>query len=121
MWDWYRLPGTTTERGSYSLKPLNNQRGKTAFVGGASDGMNGVSSYQQNLLNVSANKSWLMFDNAEVALGNSINASAADAGNHVGTNLNQTSLNGPVTYSTAAGSTSTLGAAKTLNPRTCGG
>ena len=118
VWDWYRIPGTTTERsstgvgGSYSLA-TNGSRGLTNFAGGASNGTLGATGFQYNQLNVSANKSWFLFSKEEVAMGNSIDAPNAGATDLVGTNINQTLLNGAtVTYSTAAGQSTVLPAAR---------
>ncbi|MDB5327556.1 MAG: polysaccharide lyase family 8,polysaccharide lyase family 8, partial [Phycisphaerales bacterium] len=122
VWDWYRLPGTTSERaaggtgGAYSLLP-DHHYGKTAMVGGASNGTIGGSIYQMNEYGITANKSYFFFDRGEVAMGNSIKQAAANtAGGTIGTSVNQTLLNGNVVYSTAAGQASTIGSGQTVTP-----
>jgi chondroitin AC lyase len=117
LWDWYRLPGTTTERsptgvgGSYSLSPPTSVKGNNAYAGGASDGTYGATADEQNKLNVAAYKSYFLFDKEEACLGAGISAPNAAATDIVGTNLNQTFMATAVTYSTgteASGTQSTL-------------
>lgn len=121
-WDWYRLPGTTSERaaagtgGAYSLLP-DHHFGATAMAGGASNGNVGGSIYQMNEYGITANKSYFFFDRGEVAMGNSIKQTVANtAGGVVGTNVNQTLLNGNVVYSSAAGQSVTIGSGQTVAP-----
>ena len=108
VWDWRRLPGTTTEQGTYSLKPSADWgvMGTSTFAGGVSDGTYGATVFNYSRLNVAAKKSWFFFDNEYVALGAAINA--PNATNPVITTLNQSLLNGPVTYSTTSGGTQSL-------------
>jgi len=108
VWDWRRLPGTTIEQGTYSLKPATDWgiAGTSTFAGGASDGMYGAVAFNYSRLNVAAKKSWFFFDNEYVALGAGINATAATA--PVITTLNQTLQNGTVTYANTVGTTQTL-------------
>ncbi len=108
VWDWRRLPGTTIEQGTYSLKPGTSWGiyGTATFAGGVSDGMNGATTLNYNRLNVAAKKSWFFFDDAFLALGSAINA--ANATNQVNTTLNQTLLKGNVSYRTTSGTTQTL-------------
>jgi chondroitin AC lyase len=122
VWDWYRLPGTTSERsstgsgGTYSILP-DHHFGKTEMVGGASNGQVGGHIYQMNEYGVTANKGYFFFDKGEVAMGNSIKQTTANtAGGLIGTNINQTLLNGTAFYSNAAGSVTTLTAGKTVSP-----
>ncbi|NBW96543.1 MAG: hypothetical protein EBR28_07375, partial [Planctomycetia bacterium] len=108
IWDWRRLPGTTTEQGTYSLTPpggLTNP-GSTGFAGGVSDGRNGASVLDYSALNVKAHKAWFFFDDVEVALGAGIDATAATS--PVITTLNQTFQKGAVSWGTTSGSTGSL-------------
>jgi chondroitin AC lyase len=123
IWDWYRLPGTTSERPAgdattqYNLKPASKRSPKT-IAGGASDGMVGAHAYQFSQYNITANKSWFLFDRGEVAMGNSITQEKPMvAGDSVGTNINQTLSNGDVIYSTAAGHSTTLAAGQSITPK----
>lgn len=115
VWDWYRLPGTTTERGTYSLVP-SNVYGSMAYAGGVSDGTYGASATKMSKRNVNGKKAWFFFDNEYVALGADIDAPAAGAANIVGTNINQTLLNGAVTYKTSAGTQQTLANGASATP-----
>ena len=108
VWDWRRLPGTTTEQGTYSLKPTTDwgMYGPTGFAGGVSDGRNGATVLDYSALNVKAHKSWFFFDDVEVALGSGIDAAAATS--PVITTLNQTFQKGSVSWGTNSGSTGSL-------------
>jgi len=108
VWDWRRLPGTTTEQGSYSLKPASDWgvRGTSTYVGGVSDGTCGATAFDYARLNVAAKKAWFFFDDEYVALGAGING--PNAANSVITTLNQTLAHGAVTYATTGGTTQTL-------------
>lgn len=121
-WDWYRLPGTTSERsstgtgGSYSLLP-DHHYGTTTMAGGVSRGGIGGSIYQMSEFGITANKSYFFFDRGEIAMGNSIKqATANTAGGVIGTNVNQTLLKSNVVYSTAAGQSTTIGSGQTVSP-----
>jgi chondroitin AC lyase len=121
-WDWYRFPGTTSERsstgmgGTYSLQP-SSKAGPTTFSGGASDGNIGAVGYRMNQYNITADKSYFLFNSGEVAMGAGITQTTPQAsGDVVGTNINQTLLNGTVYYSTAAGSSISLGSGQTVSP-----
>ena len=123
VWDWYRLPGTTSERaasgvgGKYDLKP-GNKRSSKAIAGGASDGMVGTHANQFSLYNVTANKSWFFFDRGEVAMGNSIRQTKPTiADDVVGTNITQTLLNGNVIYSTVGSQSTTLSDGQSATPK----
>lgn len=83
LWNWNRLPGTTTPQGG--LKNLNdwaewngehlwNWKGNRNFVGGVSDGMYGAAVMDYSRDGLDAHKSWFMLDDRMVALGNNINS-----------------------------------------------
>ncbi|MFV0391781.1 MAG: polysaccharide lyase family 8 super-sandwich domain-containing protein, partial [Paludibacteraceae bacterium] len=70
-WDWSMIPGTTVPYLT-NLPNRNNwgtTRGKTTFVGGASDGTYGASTVDQNKEGLFAKKSWFFFDDEIVCLG----------------------------------------------------
>jgi len=90
VWDWEKVPGTTTEIGAEI--PVA-QRGKTSFVGGVSDGMYGASAIDLHRGNLTAHKSYFFFDDQIVCLGAGINCSSD---NSVVTTINQCLLHGPV-------------------------
>lgn len=102
LWNWNRVPGTTTPQGA--LKNLNDVgdwfgeeiggwRGATNFVGGVSDGMYGASTMDYNRDKLSLHKSWFLFDKEMVALGSVMNSYS---GMEIYTNLNQTLLRGDI-------------------------
>ncbi len=107
VWDWRRLPGTTIEQGTYSLKPAGDWGvyGNSTHAGGVSDGTDGAAAFNYNRLGVAAKKSWFFFGDVMVALGSAINAPAAT--NSVLTTINQSLLTGNVLYRTG-GTTTTL-------------
>lgn len=80
VWDWGRIPGTTTPHKDPAPKagnwypPLN--QGKTGFVGGASDGACGVAAMDQDWDGVQAKKAWFCFDKEIICLGAGINATS---------------------------------------------
>ncbi|NDV46623.1 T9SS C-terminal target domain-containing protein [Paludibacter sp. 221] len=101
VWDWGRVPGTTTPALSNANIPQPGAwgtAGTSTFVGGVSDGVYGVSAFAMNntqySINTEAKKSWFFFDNEVVCLGAGINSTSAT---QVNTTLNQCLLSGDVT------------------------
>lgn len=99
FWDWKKIPGTTTHQDNDTL-PVLTARGyriPVSFVGGVSDGKNGIAvmDYQRNGLK--ARKSWFMFNDMIVALGADITSSENLP---VVTTVNQSFLRGTVTVKT---------------------
>ena len=111
VWDWRRLPGTTIEQGTYSLKPAADWGvyGNSTHAGGVSDGTDGAAVFNYSRLGVAAKKSWFFFGDVMVALGAAINAPAAT--NPVLTTLNQSLLKGDVHYRTGGGTSTLSGSA----------
>lgn len=111
VWDWRRLPGTTTLQTAV-VPPITDNYiiGQNRFAGGVSDGINGHAAFEQNDPRnpVAARKSWFFFDDGFVALvagirpvSNEASAVAKDAA--VFTTLNQTHLRTPVRLGLADG------------------
>lgn len=107
VWDWRRIPGTTASSTSKLRTNDWGLLGKTAFVGGASDGINGVAAMdlraqEQTVAGVTpevtGKKSWFLFGNTMVALGAGINYSGTSA--PVVTTVNQCVKQGDVISST---------------------
>jgi len=98
VWDWNKLPGITVpEITSYPLRASwGANPGKTTFVGGASDGIYGVSTLDMNEYSTKARKGWFFFDDEIVCLGAGISSTAPQA---INTTLNQCLLSGPVSIS----------------------
>ncbi|WP_428306746.1 polysaccharide lyase family 8 super-sandwich domain-containing protein [Lacipirellula sp.] len=117
VWNWRRLPGTTVEQDSRSLKPTDDfgVTGTSTYAGGVSDGEYGASAFKYNRFNVKANKSWFFFDDEFVALGAAIDA--PNSVNNVNTTVNQTLLKGTVSYKTADNaSRQTIALGQTVTP-----
>jgi autotransporter-associated beta strand protein len=100
VWNWRKLPGTTVEQGTYSLEPSSDWgvAGTSTYAGGISDGTHAATAFRYSRRNVAAKKAWFFFDSGFVALGADIDAPSSTA--EVETTLNQSLLNGAVTYST---------------------
>jgi len=93
-WDWSMIPGTTFP--NTTLFPARTDWGtnfgKTSFVGGVSDGVNGVSVLDFSYKTTKAKKSWFFFDNEIVCLG----AGITDNGElNVRTTVNQAKMETP--------------------------
>jgi len=89
VWDWRRIPGTTCEQGEGPLPLINwgrGARGSTRFVGGVSNGENGVAVMHLAKAGVRARKAWFYFDDQAVCLGAGIRS---DGKHTVVTTLNQ--------------------------------
>lgn len=98
VWDWGKIPGTTSPDFSNNVLPGIPKDwgipGSTPFVGGVSDDKYGVTTYDMKSNNVSAKKSWFFFDREVVCLGAGINATNNE--NRI-TTVNQCWLKGTVT------------------------
>ena len=97
VYDWMRIPGTTSLITTQMLPHKEIQKaGKMDFVGAVTDGyyasvaFDFISSHHP----LSAKKSWFFFDDEYLCLGSDIHSVGED---EVTTTLNQTSLYGPVT------------------------
>jgi chondroitin AC lyase len=103
VWDWQKIPGTTVVQ-KPSLPPPNQiaKKGKSDFVGAASDGQFGVATFDFKSVHdsLTAHKSWFFFDKEYVCLGAGINA---EADYPVATTINQCLLNKDVVAKSNAG------------------
>jgi chondroitin AC lyase len=94
VWNWRRVPGTTTEQQPEPLVPQAVRRmGTTDFVGGVSDGLYGMAAMDLQYDALSAKKAWFYFDKEFVCLGAGI---VCPTGNPVFTSVNQCLLAGSV-------------------------
>ena len=95
IWKWYMIPGTTTPANQKLRKRTNwvAEPGNVDFVGGVSDGINGVATYAMDAYRTQANKAWFFFDNRIICLGSSI---SADRPEPIFTTVNQSWLKGKV-------------------------
>lgn len=100
FWDWKKIPGTTVHQDNDTL-PVLTARGyriESDFVGGVSDGKNGIAVMDYNRDGLKARKSWFMFDNKIVCLGAGISSSE---GIPVATSVNQSYFIGDVIIKTS--------------------
>lgn len=96
VWDWQKIPGTTiVQKPELPHWKEIAKKGKSHFVGGASDGKYGVAAFDFISVHDSLNarKSWFFFDKEIVCLGAGINSSQIFP---VLTTANQSLLNGEV-------------------------
>ena len=95
FFDWKKIPGTTTiqDDGPLPVLTASGYRIGSDFVGGVSDGVNGIAAmdYQRNGLK--ARKSWFMLDGKIICLGAGI---SSNTGLEVTTGINQAYLAGEV-------------------------
>ena len=104
-WNWARIPGITclqtTEQATLNPGSTTSVTGTSTFAGGVTDSLYSVTaySYPNALVNLSANKSWFMFDDEIVCLGNSITAASGYGDYDANTTPNQCNLHGDVTVS----------------------
>jgi chondroitin AC lyase len=95
IWKWYMIPGTTTPANQKLRKRTNwvAEPGNVDFVGGVSDGQNGIATYAMDAYRTQAKKAWFFFDNRIICLGSSI---TADRPEPIYTTINQSWLKGNV-------------------------
>lgn len=91
VWDWHRLPGVTTSRHA-PLRP-SKDRNASSFVGGVTDGRQGLAVLDYDRHGLRAKKSAFFFPDRIVCLGAGIHSEAAGS---VTTSINQSQLNGPI-------------------------
>lgn len=102
FWDWKKIPGTTTQQDNETL-PVLTARGyriESNFVGGVSDGENGIAVMKYNRNGLKALKSWFMFEDKIVCLGAGISSSETLS---VTTSVNQSFLKGKAIAKTSTG------------------
>ncbi|MEN2283968.1 polysaccharide lyase 8 family protein [Algoriphagus sp. SE2] len=94
-WEWNKIPGTTTPENKKLRKRTNwvSEPGNADFVGGVSDGLNGVTVYKMDDYKTKAKKAWFFFEDKVICLGAEI---SADRPENINTTVNQSRLRGPV-------------------------
>jgi chondroitin AC lyase len=97
FWDWKKIPGTTVHQDNDVLPVLtaSGYRIESNFVGGVSDGKNGIAVMDYNRNGLTAQKAWFMFNDKIVCLGSGI-SSAENL--PVTTSVNQSFLKGEVVF-----------------------
>ena len=93
VWEWDKIPGTTTPAGEVKNTYEWGVLGKSDFVGGVSDGLYGVMAYDMDDYNLKAHKGWFLFDDEIVCLGAGINSEEMK---DINTSVNQCHLVGDV-------------------------
>lgn len=98
LWNWNRIPGTTTLQGylPYGNDNTYVRKGKTEAVGGLSTGKIGLSCLDYDDNKVKAKKAWFMFDQGIVCLGTDISSNSEM---EVYTTINQTLASEKTIYS----------------------
>lgn len=103
VWDWRRLPGITAVQDQAKLKPWGRFFENPAeFVGGVSDGSNGLAVMNLQRKQLTASKVWFCFDRYIVCLGTDISATVKAP---IDTAIEQRLLNGPVEVTSPQGKT----------------
>lgn len=101
VWEWDKIPGTTTPLGEIRNPADWGTKGTSTFTGGVSDGQNGVMTFDMDDYGVKARKSWFMFDNEVVCLGTGINSNLPES---IITTINQCHRDGDVWINTGKSS-----------------
>ncbi|MCE1199356.1 MAG: polysaccharide lyase beta-sandwich domain-containing protein [Marinilabiliales bacterium] len=103
VYDWQKIPGATViQKPALPNEKEVQKRGLSNFVGGATNGTEGVAAFDFKSPHdpLQAKKAWFFFDKAYVCLGAGI---TSDANYPVVTTLDQSALQGEVKVMTAAG------------------
>ncbi|WP_040303047.1 polysaccharide lyase family 8 super-sandwich domain-containing protein [Algoriphagus machipongonensis] len=100
-WEWNKIPGTTTPENKKLRKRTNwvAEPGNANFVGGVSDGLNGLAVYKMDAYKTQAQKAWFFFGDKIICIGAGINADRVE---NINTTVNQSRLRGPVLVSTTS-------------------
>ncbi len=96
FWDWKKIPGITAFQDNKKLPQTNGLLNHSDFVGGVSDGMNGIAAMIYNRDSLTAKKSWFFFNDVLICLGAGIKT---NLDKDVATTVNQSLLNGEVLIS----------------------
>lgn len=102
VWNWRQLPGHLCEQSSEPLPLITwgkGSEGRTAFVGGASDGTDGLAAYDYRRGNVRARRAWFQIGDDLVCLGAGLTCFTEQA---LFQTLNQCNLRGDVRVLTGA-------------------
>ena len=105
VWEWDKIPGTTTAAGEVRNPHDWGAYGNSDFVGGVSDGTNGVMTYAMDAFGVKAHKAWFLFDNEIICLGAGISSTE---NKQINTTINQCNLSGDVYLTTDQNTWETL-------------
>ena len=95
IWQWCRIPGTTTELSEDSAKLTGYVFGSNEFGGGVSQPDGGIIAYEHDYKGVQAKKAYVFLNNHMICMGAGIYGTRP---NEVATSLDQAFSSGPVTY-----------------------
>jgi len=115
VWDWTRLPGTTTPMGTLFMSPNNADwrvPGTNLFGGGVSDGKNGVMAFTSTYQGVTSTKGYFMLGNAMVCIGTGISSTNTSG---IVTSVNQSLSYGTVTLKNNGTQSTFTGTPSTYN------
>ena len=105
LYDWNKIPGTTTRQGFLPTPDQNksyNQKGNTNHTAGVSNGQIGASYIDLNKHGVKSKQAYFMFQDAVVCLGSDITSAKPE---EIVSAINQTKLGEEVLVGTAGGRT----------------
>ena len=116
FWDWKKIPGTTTHQDDKELPVLTAGGYHIAsnFVGGVSDGKNGIAAMDYNRDGITARKAWFIFNDQIVCLGAGITSTS---GVQVTTSINQSFLKGEVVVKAQTEKTVPAESSEALSPK----
>ncbi len=116
FWDWKKIPGTTTHQDDKELPVLtaSGYHIPSNFVGGVSDGKEGIAVMDYVRDGVLAKKAWFIFNDQIICLGAGI---SSESGIPLATTVKQTFLNGKVIVKTDSEKTIPAESAESLSPR----
>lgn len=93
VWDWTRIPGTTTVRNSSSALLSWYLFGSNSFAGGVSNSKNGLIAYEHSYNGIQARKAYFFIGDVLFCMGSGISAFPTQP---IVTSVNQCLLNGAV-------------------------
>lgn len=79
FWDWRKIPGVTAFQSDAAMPLLQRTRphNETSFVGGVSDGKQGIAAMEINRAGIKARKSWIFTDDFVLCLGAGIQSDSS--------------------------------------------
>lgn len=79
LWDWRKIPGVTAFQSDEAVPLIKNYqpRNQSAFVGGMTDGAQGMTAMEINRAGIKAYKSWIFADDFVLCLGAGIQGDSA--------------------------------------------
>lgn len=80
LWDWRKIPGVTAFQSNAVTPVIRNYqpRNKATFVGGVSDGKQGITAMEIDRAGIKARKSWVFTDDFVLCLGAGIQADSSN-------------------------------------------